>query len=90
MQKRYQHEDSSGVRNTDFLLLIHIKGNLHFLRRKYYLRGSIIQEIFSVQMSGYVVHTYGPSGEYQDSHVCLKAASVWAFDYIMKLVNLFR
>ena len=27
---------------------------------------SIIQEIFRVQIPGYVVHTYGPSGEYQD------------------------
>ena len=38
-------------------------------------------------MSGYVVHTYGPSGKYQDLHVCLKAASGWAFDYIIKFVN---
>ena len=30
------------------------KGDIHFLQRKYYLRG--IQEIFRVQMSGYVVH----------------------------------
>ena len=84
MQKRHQHAHWSGVRNTDFLL-IHIKGHLHFLRRKYYLKGSISQAIFRVQMSGFVVHTYGPSGEYQDLHVCLNAASVWAFDNIVNL-----
>ena len=39
-------------------------------------RGSIVQEFFRVKMSGYVVHTYGPSGKYQNLHVCLKAASV--------------
>ena len=51
--------------------------------------------VLSRRFSGYkfqdilftqVVH--GPSGEYQDLHVCLEAASVSAFDYIINVVNL--
>ena len=51
---------------------------LRFLQKIYYLRGNIIQSIFRVQMSGYVVQTYSPirriAGEYHDLHVCVKAA----------------
>ena len=43
MQKRHQHGHRSGVRNTDFLLLIHIR--YIYVSREYYACKSIIKKL---------------------------------------------
>ena len=83
MQKNQRHTHWSGVRNTDSSFTYKV---IYISYGENTTSGVVLFRSFSGYKCQDFVHTHGPSGEYQDLHMCLKAARLWAIDYIIKVV----